>query len=175
MPNLIHQALNTPFLRRIRRNHALEHATIHVLTTHGARTPMIGRADSEGFYLYGEISTDRVEEAAAEALRRLRAGDHHLAIHPNCGTSLLTAGILAGGTAFLTILGVRREDDWRDRFARLPIAIFATVLALILAQPLGAAAQRHLTTEGDPGELEITTIRRYRTGGRTFHRVLTRG
>ncbi len=48
-------------------------------------------------------------------------------------------------------------------------------MALILAQPLGTAAQRHLTTEGNPGDLEISTIRRYRTGGRTFHRVLTQG
>lgn len=175
MPSLLDPILNSPMLSRIRRNHALEHATIHLLTTKGAKKTLIGRADSDGFYLYGDVPTERVEQASAKALERLRAGERHLAVHPNCGTSLITAGFLASSTAFFTILGVRRSDDWRDRLSRLPFAILATTLALIAAQPLGAAAQRHLTTEGNPGDLEITAIRRFRSGNRTFHRVLTSG
>lgn len=175
MASLWRQFVSLPFFSRVRRNHALEHATIHLLSRAGPRTTLVGRADSEGFYLYGDVSTQQVQQASAEALRRLRAGEHQLAIHPNCGTSLLTAGLLASASAFFSLLGVRRQDRWRDRLARLPMAVFAATVALILAQPLGAAAQRHLTTEGNPGDLSIVRIQRHQAGGRTIHRVITHG
>lgn len=175
MASLWRQLVSLPFLSRVRRNHALEHATIHLLSRTGPSTALVGRADSEGFFLYGDVPSQRVEEACNEALRRLRAGEHQLAIHPNCGTSLLTAGFLASATAFFSLLGLNRDDRWRDRVARLPMAVFVTTIALIVAQPLGAAAQRHLTTEGDPGDLSIVRINRHHAGGRTIHRVITRG
>ncbi len=174
MRNLIRAFLDSPPIQRVRRNHALEHATIHVLSARHPRTTLIGRADSEGFYLFGEVSTQAVEEAAQEALRRLRAGEHELAIHPNCGTNFLTAGLLAAGASFLS-LGMGRDQRFRARLERLPTAVLLTTLALLVAQPLGAAAQQHLTTLGDPGDLEIVEVRRYHRGGRTVHRVLTRG
>ncbi len=133
---------------------------------------MIGRADARGFYLYGEVPTEAVREAVDEALNRLRAGEHQLAIHPNCGTNFLTAGLLAAGTSFFSLAG-GRDDRWRDRLHRLPLAIFATTLALMLAQPLGSAVQQHVTTLADPGNLGVAEIRRL-DRGRTIHRVLTK-
>jgi hypothetical protein len=163
-----------PILSRIRRNHGLEHATIHLLSRRYPSRTLIGRADARGFFIYGEVSTSSVQEAVAGALERLRAGEHRLAIHPNCGTNFLAAALLAGAASFLALLG-GRQDRWRDRLERLPVAIFLTSLALILAQPLGTAAQRHLTTQGDPGALEIAAVRRMTRGRTTIHRVLTRG
>ena len=174
MDRTINRLLNLPVLSRIRRNHALEHATIHVLSANGPRTTLIGRADARGFFLYGEVPTERVAQAAAEALDRLRRGEHQLAIHPNCGTNFLTAGLLAGSAAFFALLGERKEDAWQDRLGRLPAAILLATLALLVAQPLGLEAQRHLTTRSDPGELEILAIRRRAAGDRTIHRVVTR-
>ncbi len=173
MANPLQRILHNPLWLRIRRNHALEHATIHMLTARKAKTSLIGRADPGGFYLYGDVPTEEVREAVDEALQRLRAGEHHLAIHPNCGTNFLTAGLLAAGASFFS-LASGRDDRWRDRLERLPLAIFATTLALILAQPLGAAAQQHITTMGDPGKLRVVGIRRMKRG-RTVHRILTKG
>jgi ABC-type proline/glycine betaine transport system permease subunit len=122
----------------------------------------------------GKLNISDVEDATLEALRRLEAGERHLAIHPNCGTNFLTAGILAGGASYISLLG-GRTSQWRDRLERLPLAVMAAVLALIIAQPLGTAAQRHITTHGDPTGLEVVELRRYQRGRTTVHRVLTRG
>jgi hypothetical protein len=173
MPTLFSQLLRTPVLSRIRRNHALEHATIHILTKSESRTSYVGRADADGFSLYGSVDTERLRTASQEALTRLRAGEHHLALHPNCGTNLLTAAALAASTAFFSLLGVRRDDRWTDRISRLPSVIFLTVLALIVAQPLGMTVQRHLTTQADPENMQITEIRRLSPAGYTIHRVRT--
>ena len=173
MPTYIDQVLNLPILSRIRRNHGLEHATIHQLTASGRKRILVGRSDADGFYLYGDVSTEEVEQATTAALERLRAGEHHLAIHPNCGTNLITAGMLSGLAAFFSLGGLRRQDSWSDRLWRLPTAIMLTTLALILAQPLGTAAQRHLTTEGDPGDLQIIEIRPLSVSGQIIHRVRT--
>ena len=47
----------------VRRNHALEHATISVLAKKlGRETRLVGRATRNGFYLYGDMSSDRVSD-----------------------------------------------------------------------------------------------------------------
>src|SRR5690606_39313938 len=86
--------LNTSIVRRVRRNHGLEHATIHLLSRKLKNLNMAGRSTASGFYLYGNVSTAEIEQTVAEALNRMRAGEHGLAIHPNCGTGLVTAGVL---------------------------------------------------------------------------------
>jgi hypothetical protein len=106
MPSL----LDHPTLLRIRRNHALEHATIHLLSARPVRTLLVGRSDSRGFYLMGEVPTDDVESAVLQALARLRAGEARLAVHPNCGTNLVTGAALAGTASFL-VAGMTRADD----------------------------------------------------------------
>jgi hypothetical protein len=166
--------LHSPLLSRLRRNHALEHATIHVLNARYPNTTLIGRADGRGFYLFGELPTDAVQEAVRTALARLQAGERRLAIHPNCGTNFLTAGVLAGLASFFSLLG-RKGNRWRDRLDRLPLAIAVTILALVVAQPLGAAVQQRFTTEGDPGGLEVLSVKRLPRGRSTVHRIFTRG
>ena len=161
-------------IARIRRNHGLEHATIHLLSSRYPKATLMGRADTGGFYLYGNVPSHAVSEASREALRRLRQGEGHLAVHPNCGTNLLTAGVLASLTAYASLLGLRDDESWSDRIARLPFLIVVTTLALLVAQPLGMAAQRHLTTASDPGALEIDEIRNLSPTGSAVHRVLTR-
>ena len=56
----------------VRRNHALEHATVSILMGRlGPGTRMVGRATSSGFYIYGDVPTERLQESAAEGLARL--------------------------------------------------------------------------------------------------------
>jgi hypothetical protein len=125
---------------------ALEHATIHLLSARYPWATFIGRSDVQGFYLFGDVDGPTVQEAALEALARLRAGESRLSIHPNCGTNLLTSGVLGAVAAFAAFSG---SSTARGRLARLPTAIFMTALALLVAQPLGTALQRSVTTQAD--------------------------
>ena len=57
----------------VRRNHALEHATIAVLASKmGRELRVVGRATRSGFYLYGNLPSDRAP-ARQCGLSRLRA------------------------------------------------------------------------------------------------------
>lgn len=157
----------------IRRNHGLEHATIHVLSERVPNLSVVGRSDMGGFTLYGNISTEAVTEAAHEALRRLRNGHAELAVHPRCGTILATTGVLSGVASFAAIsLGSNARN--RFRWGTLPQAIMAATFAAVAAQPLGLLLQEKFTVSGVPGSLEIVSIKRNQTGQITVHRVRTR-
>ncbi len=173
MFRLLRELLDRPLINRIRRNHGLEHATIHVLSARYPRRAIAGRADAQGFVILGNLSTEAVTQAARDALRRMQQGEAHLAIHPNCGTNYLMAGALAALGSYSALLG-GDSQRWRDRIERLPLAILAGVAALLVAQPLGAAAQRHLTTHSEVEGLEIVEVRRIHRGRTAIHRVFTR-
>ena len=97
--------LDLPFILETRRNHALEHATLHVLAEKHPTQPMAGHSNPTGFFILGELPTDDIQSAAAQALARLRAGESELAIHPGCGTNLATTALLAGTLAWLVMRG----------------------------------------------------------------------
>jgi hypothetical protein len=164
--------LDHPTLLRLRRNHALEHATIHLLSARVPRTLLIGRSDASGFYLAGEVTTEALQQTVHQALARLRAGEAGLAVHPNCGTNLMTSAILAGSASFL-VAGLTRRRRWSDWLDQWPVALLAAALGLVAAQPLGTALQRRVTTAAQPGGLRILSVRRLRARTPTLHRVLT--
>lgn len=157
----------------MRRNHALEHATLHVLSQRHPGQSFSGYSDPRGFWLMGEVSSEEVSLVVEEALQRLRSGESQLAVHPNCGTNFVTSGILASLAASIALFGAGKR--WRDRLERLPLAASLAVLALILAQPLGMTIQEQITTLGDPGSLQVIRIIPRRRSGVMVHRVLTRG
>jgi hypothetical protein len=158
---------------RVRRNHGLEHATLHVLAQRNPRRALAGHSDLGGFWIIGELSGEEVASAAQEALGRLRAGEADLALHPNCGTNYATAGILAGLAGALAMAGAGRR--LRDKLERLPMAATLATLALILAQPLGLMLQQRLTTAGEPEGLEVVKVVSKERGKLKMHRVLTEG
>jgi uncharacterized protein YqhQ len=175
MPNALQSILNNPTISRIRRNHGLEHATIHMMSRRHPNTTFIGRSDWRGFFFYGNVSTEELKQAVEEALSRLRRGESRLALHANCGTNFLTTAAMVATASFLALMGTGKEDRPGDRLLRLPLAIVAAVFALIVSQPLGATLQKRLTTSSDPGSLEIISIRRITSGRPIIHRILTRG
>jgi len=160
--------LELPLVRRTRRNHGLEHATIHVLSARRPGLPIAGRSTPYGFYMVGALSVDDIRSAAEEALRRMRGGEQHLAVHPGCGTNYLTAGAFAGLAAFAAL-----SVGSRSRWERLPNAIMAATLALIFSAPVGPKLQSRVTTSADMGDLEIVTVRRL-PGRAPLHYVETR-
>lgn len=154
-------------IERIRRNHAAEHATIHILTSRIPNIAPSGRADHKGFFLYGEVPTEAVRAAVQEALQRLQAGESYLAVHPRCGTNLVMAGILAGLSSLVATAG--RPQSLFDRVPRM---MLATTLAVLAAQPLGPIIQEKVTTSPDLAGVRIGGISRQKLGRMTVHRVL---
>lgn len=162
-----------PWLSRLRRNHGLEHATLHVLSKSNPGKSLAGHSDSKGFWLIGDVSTESVEAAVKEALTRMLAGEENLAVHPNCGTNLATAGTMAGVAGATAMFGVGPRK--RDKLDRLALAATLATLTLILAQPVGMFLQKNITTSGKPGNLEVIEIIPTQRGKVRAHRVLTQG
>ncbi len=98
MESITRELDSGPF-SRIRRNHALEHATLQVLAEKIPGLRMAGYSDQRGFWLIGQVETSRIQEAAEEALARLKSGEASLAIHPRCGTHLVATSLMAGSFA----------------------------------------------------------------------------
>lgn len=154
-------------ITKIRKNHALEHATIAVLIQKtGINTRLMGRSSPDGFHIYGNVPRDEVLKAAEEGLSRLKRGESSLAVSPLCGTNLAVAGIFAGIAALLTFRG-------RNRTENIPRVLLATTLAVVAAQPLGRFTQKYLTTSPDVDDLEIIDIQSNQHSRYIHHKIKT--
>ena len=124
-------------LQQTRQHHAIEHATIHLLAARFPRRVMAGMSDPWGFTLYGQLSTEAIEEAVEEAIQRLQGGEEELAFHPNCGTNFTTTILLATAAAFLGSVG------WRSSCLRPPDAAppFSTEEQSAAREPLSGRRQ----------------------------------
>jgi hypothetical protein len=169
--------LDVPLVSRVRRNHALEHATMNVLGERHKAHRLMGRSSVGGFYIYGDVSAEDVIAAAQEGLRRLKAGRREMAIHPTCGTNLAAAGILAGVGAFLALGGLSRNHPKNlfQSLIRLPLACTAAMVGIFLAQPLGSLLQARVTTQADVGDMCIVDVAQERRAGVLVHHVHTGG
>jgi hypothetical protein len=159
--------LDLPYILETRRNHALEHATLHMLArSHKGR--MAGHSNPTGFYLFGNFATTEVWANATEALERLREGESGLAIHAGCGTNFATTALLAGTLSWSVL---RMAKSTLTRLLLTPVAVAAAVAGVLIARPLGPVLQQRYTTEADMGAMQIIDIIPVRRG---VHRVITR-
>lgn len=163
-----HMLLNLPLILETRRNHALEHATLHVLARAHKNQTMAGHSNPTGFFLLGNFETDDVKSAAAEAFARLNAGESGLAVHPGCGTNLVAAAVLPATFAWAPLRGAKST---RWRLLLIPLALTFALFGYILSRPLGPWLQRHITTEADLGDMQIVDVALVRKG---VHRIITR-
>jgi hypothetical protein len=154
-------------IQSVRQNHALEHATIHVLTAHHPYVRLVGRSTPNGFVIYGPLDTQDVAAGASEALARLQQGEEHLAVHPRCGTNLVVTSVLAGTAAYSASLGRRRS-----RLERLPLALAGATLAALVAQPLAHVVQERITTSPEVEDVYIDSVTRHEMGKLTGHKVV---
>lgn len=170
---------------RIRRNHGLEHATIHVLSEKHRNFSAQGNSDHRGFHLniYGDVSEDDVFDAVEEAHRRLQGGEHQLAVHPNCGTVLLTTATMATLAAQATFgLEQRRQKELGGNGLSvlansLPTAVLAVVAALIISRPIGIQLQAKYTVDGNIGDMRLLRMQKIKPSivTRVFQFLLTGG
>lgn len=149
--------------RRTRQHHAIEHATIHVLSARFPQQRFSGVSDPVGFTLLADVDELSVRTSVGDALLRLQAGERDLAIHPNCGTNLAVNALLATLAALLA--GRRRKR--LDRFATAMMLVLA---ALTIARPLGFRVQAY-TTLADVSDRWVAEILPLTVAGRRIYRV----
>jgi hypothetical protein len=152
--------------RRIRQNHALEHATFTILSQWNPSFSGSARSFSDGFIVFGNVDLGELRRAAEEALRRLQAGEAELAIHPNCGTNL------AVGISLVTIGTLLGMASSQHR-TRVVTAAASSLAGWAAARPLGEYVQRHFTTLPDLEGVRITEICRRKVLGVPFIQVST--
>ena len=136
--------------RILRRNHALEHATIAVMMEREPGRKLNGFSTDEGFFVQGVRSLEEVESAAREAIRRLQGGEKRLAIHRNCGTTIVAANLLTA-VFFLASLAVGLYLNWPLYLLILGAIVFAFALRV----PLSLLLQRFVTTDADLTNAEV--------------------
>jgi hypothetical protein len=150
----------------VRENHALEHATIVLLSRRFPDARLSGVSFASGFFVFGDIPTEAVRPAAEQALARLRGGEPEMAIHERCGTNLAVAGMLTGLSA-MTVAKMRRP------FNTFNNVILASTAALVLSRPLGLLVQRYVTTRTPGATMRVTGVRAMTFLGSPAHFVRT--
>jgi len=156
--DLVRQLPFVPGLREIlmlRQVHALEHATVWILSqlqdSYKVAMPaesrqvdnelLGGLSTEEGFYLYGEVSKDLLDRAVHLARHRLLNGEGDLAVHPRCGTNFSVAMLLTAGLA----VGIHLLLPRGPIEQLLGLGVAATAAAQLTPE-LGTLAQRYVTT-----------------------------
>ena len=154
------------FGRRTRQNHALEHATVTLLSRTLPELNASARSNSHGFIIFADVPLADVRQASDEALRRLQAGESELAIHPNCGTNLAVglSVCMVGSLFALTALRPR---------TRVVTVAAGSLAGITVARPVGTLMQRYVTTLADVGDIRIQLVSRRRLLGRWVIEVRT--
>lgn len=137
--------------KNIRRNHAIEHATINVLEQiPGQQLNLSGLSQENGFYIAGIQNPEMVEDAAIRGLNLLKQGYCHLAIHRRCGTDIAITNFVTA-LIFLILL-----------FSTGMVSILNIVIALLLSNLispyLGEYVQKYFTTSCEVNNTEIVGL-----------------
>ena len=150
-------------IRRTRQHHAIEHATLHVMSKQPNVGHLTGISDPFGFTIMGETDREGVRRGVGEALLRLQAGEKQLAIHQNCGTNLVTTGLLVTLTAMAA------------SYKRKPLERFTTtlfwVLPMIVVGKVWGMQLQQYTTLADVADRWVVDVYPVRIGTLLVYRV----
>lgn len=152
-------------VRRTRQHHAIEHATMSILADRFPGRRMVGYSDPAGFTLLADMPEDAVRRALSDAMLRLQAGEDHLAIHPNCGTNLLTTGVFVTLAALIGGAGARKGS--LSHFTR---SLLLVLPALMVSPTLGLRLQRY-TTSAAIGDRWLKELHPLELGGIRGYRI----
>ncbi len=156
------------FNKRLRQNHSLEHATVNVIEEEIGRTNISGFAVKDGFKLFciADMPPEFVYQAAQVGLARLKSGEHNLAIHPRCGSSLLMTHFLFSVLVIAVFVGINYLKPF--------YIITALVVINLLSRPLGALTQKYITTSPKVNDIVITELKVRTPTGNPFLRFFFR-
>jgi hypothetical protein len=150
----------------VKQNHALEHATIVLLSRKFPEVRFSGISFATGFFVFGEIPTKVILPTAQEALGLLRTSQPELAVHERCGTNLAVSSVLVAAAA-MVIAKLRRP------YGSFNNVMLATTAATILARPLGLLAQRYVTTQTPNSSMCLLGVKPMKILGAPAHFVST--
>lgn len=150
----------------VKQNHALEHATIVLLSRKFPEVRFSGISFAAGFFVFGEISTAAILPTAQEALNLLRTTQPELAVHERCGTNLAISGMLTG-LAAMAVARMKRP------FSSANNVILASTAAMIIARPLGLKVQQYITTQTPNSSMRILDVKPVNLFGNPGHFVST--
>jgi Zn finger protein HypA/HybF involved in hydrogenase expression len=157
--------------------HGLEHATVAVLEERGVHV-RAGQT-SHGMFaleldhdgtLYENLETT-VRDATTDAISRIRFGEHTLAYHRQCGTSMLVGIALLG----LAIVGVGIAALILGAPSGLTFAfsVMAAFAVRAIHHPIGFAAQRWLTVSTNFASAVVTHVeKRVSSDGHTLTAIV---
>lgn len=153
------QLFKLMFNRRVRQNHALEHATIHLIEDRFGSANIEGMAFENGFTLKVSLDPQIVLNAARSALKRVQNGESDLVVHPRCGTTIVVVNVLSS-VLFLILLFISGN-----------LGLINVLLALVIANFIGPFTSRivqtGITTLKDLSDLEVTGVE-VRNGSRSM-------
>lgn len=161
-----------PIIRRIRRNHALEHATMHVLSERYPGLRMMGVSNPKGFLMVADLPTELMTEATLEAKNRLKAGETDLAVHPNCGSNIAVPTLVASMVAG-SVLALSTVNEKKPKWYHYLIAAASAVPAYFLARPLGPITQKYITTSGEIEDTQVKGVLTQKVLNGSVHKVDT--
>ncbi len=151
VPQQLWHMFKNPILRK---NHALEHATINVLEEKFGKLPTTGGlADLKGFYIFTRepmLTPNVILSAAQEGLLRLQRGEKELAIHERCGTSITVTNLILSVIFLIVLFFGGMFDFWH--------VILVLAIAFLISRPLGKLAQKYITTDPNVKNIMITGI-----------------
>jgi hypothetical protein len=150
----------------VKQNHALEHATIVLLSRKFSEVRFSGISFAAGFFVFGNVPTEAILPTAQEALGLLRTTQPELAVHERCGTNLAVAGMLTGLSA-MAVAKMRRPYSTANN------VILASTAALVLARPLGLKVQQYVTTQTPNSSMRILGVKPMSVLGAPAHFVST--
>ena len=160
--------LDLPLILETRRNHAVEHATLHILADKYKNQNMAGHSNPGGVFPLRKlrqtgysICRNRSDESSPCGRKRAgcppglrdKPGDHRVS---------------AGAVCLAPFRGVR-STPWR--IVLIPLALSFAVLGFFLSRPVGTWLQAHVTTEADLGNMRVVDIALVRKG---VYKVVTK-
>jgi len=148
--------------KTLKRNHALEHATINILEEKYGIKNLNGLAVEEGFYISWTYDPMYVLETAKEGLHYLNQGHRELAIHKRCGTIALGANIVA--VIFFIIFLIL----WGFNLFTL---ISPVIIGILIGKPVGIFLQRYFTTDTHVENIEILGVEPKYMPGTSLFRI----
>ena len=145
----------------VRRNHAIEHATVSILTEQKIKSAVIGFAIPSGFIIYSKSNKDEILSAANHGLKLMKSGVSEISISQFCGTNLVVAALLTGASTILLgkILGKKSKNILNITNGFL--------LSALLSKPIGRIVQKYVTTDSNVKNIQIKNSASLKIG--TFH------
>ena len=144
-----------------RRNHALEHATIHFLEA-GRNRRLSGRATRDGFRVCGRSSPHEIKKAFERVRRVVRDGDSLPYISPRCGSNVVTALGLAL-LLLLSLAGVSLVIQ-PPLIIRAAALLGVVVFFVAMRRGIGNLIQRRFFMSTDFADVSLREVREVPAG-----------